>query len=182
MTQVVQDSLQYLNDSDIHAIAAYLKSLSPNDPHQTPFKADDAVSQALWKGDDHMTGAGAYVDSCAACHKTDGSGYNRFFPALKGNAVVLDKDPTSLIHIILTGDTLPGVKGAPSTITMPPFGWRLNDQKVADIANFVRSSWGNNAAGKVTADQVADIRKSADVKGKTGSDTVKGLTQQQPQQ
>ncbi|WP_029686492.1 c-type cytochrome [Tatumella saanichensis] len=181
MTQVVQDSLQYMSDSDIHAIAAYLKTLSPNQPNQTPFKGDDSVAQALWKGDDHMTGAGAYVDSCAACHKTDGNGYTRFFPALKGNPVVLDKDPTSLIHIILTGDTLPGVQGAPSAITMPAFGWRLNDQKVADIANFVRSSWGNNAAGTVTASQVADIRKSAEVKGKTGSDTIKGL-KQQPQQ
>jgi mono/diheme cytochrome c family protein len=41
---------------------------------------------------------------------------------------------------------------------MPAFDWRLTDKEVADIATFVRSSWGNNAPD-VTADQVAKVRK-----------------------
>ncbi|SQK76935.1 Gluconate 2-dehydrogenase cytochrome c subunit precursor [Tatumella ptyseos] len=179
MTDVVQHSLQYMSQDDIQAIARYLKSLSPQDPKQPAFTADDSVAQALLKGDDSMTGAASYVDSCAACHKTDGTGYQRFFPALKGNPVVLAKDPTSLIHIILTGDTLPGVQGAPSAITMPAFGWRLNDQKVADVVNFIRSSWGNNASSGVTASQVADIRNSEFVRGHQGGATIKDLEKQQ---
>lgn len=179
MTDVVQHSLQYMSNDDIQAIARYLKSLSPKDPKQPAFTADDSVAQALLKGDDHMTGAASYVDSCAACHKTDGTGYPRFFPALKGNPVVLAKDPTSLIHIILTGDTLPGVEGAPSAITMPAFGWRLNDQKVADVVNFIRSSWGNNASSDVTSSQVADIRNSEFVRGHQGGATIKDLEKQQ---
>lgn len=178
MTDVVQHSLQYLSDDDINAIARYLKSLSPRDSHQPVFKADDSVSQALWKGNDQRTGAAEYVDSCAACHKTDGSGYTRFFPALKGNPVVLAEDPTSLIHIVLTGDTLPGVQGAPSAITMPAFGWRLNDQQVANVVNFIRSSWGNTSTAAVSADQVAKLRKSADVQGKMGDASVEKLPKQ----
>jgi mono/diheme cytochrome c family protein len=42
---------------------------------------------------------------------------------------------------------------------MPPFGWRLSDQEVADVSNFVRTSWGNTGA-PVTAAQVAKVRKS----------------------
>ncbi len=72
-------------------------------------------------------------------------------------------DPTSLIHIVLVGGELRGVKGAPSTITMPAFGWRLNDQQVADVVNFIRHSWGNNVPGTVTAKQVADLRKDVKI-------------------
>jgi hypothetical protein len=42
---------------------------------------------------------------------------------------------------------------------MPPFGWRLSDQEVADVANFVRTSWGNTGS-PVTATQVAKVRKT----------------------
>lgn len=46
---------------------------------------------------------------------------------------------------------------------MPDFGWRLSDQQVAQIATFVRTSWGNNAA-PVTADQVKEIRENSAAK------------------
>ena len=160
MTDVVEHSLQHLSPEDATAIARYLKSLGARDPNQVGFKSDDAVAKALWKGDDSKPGASVYVDSCAACHKTDGSGYKRFFPELRGNAVVQAEDPTSLIHIVLSGATLPGVKGAPSRITMPAFGWRLNDQQVADVVNFIRSSWGNSAKQQVSASDVAKVRKN----------------------
>ncbi|MCU7367719.1 cytochrome c [Pantoea stewartii] len=173
MVDVVDHSLQHLTDDDITAIARYLKSLGAKDPHQVAFSVDDATAKALWKGDDSQTGAAAYVDSCAACHKTDGSGYTRFYPALRGNPVVMADDPTSLIHIVLVGGELRGVKGAPSTITMPAFGWRLNDQQVADVVNFIRHSWGNNVPGMVTAKQVAGLRK--DVKDRQGSADIKVL-------
>ncbi|MEI2265891.1 c-type cytochrome [Erwinia sp. CGal63] len=160
MTEVVQHSLQHLSDEDITAIARYLKSLGAKDLNQVGFTADDKVAKALWKGDDSKSGASVYVDSCAACHKTDGSGYKRFFPQLSGNPVVLAEDPTSLIHVVLSGATLPGVKGAPSAITMPAFGWRLNDQQVADVVNFIRTSWGNTAKKQVSASDVAKVRKN----------------------
>lgn len=175
MTEVVEHSLQYLSDEDITAIARYLKTLGAKDASQAVFSVDDAVAKALWKGDDSQTGAALYVDSCAACHKTDGSGYQRFFPAPGGNPVVLEADPTSLIHIVLTGGTLPGVKGAPSPITMPAFGWRLNDQQVADVVNFIRNSWGNQAEKRVTAQQVAELRKDKTVQQNLGSASITEL-------
>jgi mono/diheme cytochrome c family protein len=99
------------------------------------------------------------VDSCATCHKTDGSGYARFFPELRGNPVTMSPDPVGVIHIVLMGQTLPGFKAAPSSITMPPFGWRLDDQQVADVVTFIRGSWGN-AAPHVTADDVRQVREN----------------------
>ncbi|AJQ98610.1 Gluconate 2-dehydrogenase, membrane-bound, cytochrome c [Enterobacteriaceae bacterium bta3-1] len=162
MTDVVEHSLQYLTPEDATAIARYLKSLPANDKDQKPFKEDKTVANALWKGDDSKTGAALYVDNCAACHRTDGSGYTRFFPELRGNSVVMTDDATSLIHVVLTGNTLPGVQGAPSSITMPAFGWRLNDQQVADVVNFIRTSWGNKAP-EITAKDVAKVREDKDI-------------------
>ncbi|CAO98105.1 c-type cytochrome [Erwinia tasmaniensis] len=176
MTDVVQHSLQHLTPEDATAIARYLKSLGAKDPNQVGFTPDDTVAKALWKGDDSKTGASVYVDSCAACHKTDGSGYKRFFPELRGNSVVLASDPTSLIHIVLSGAQLPGMKGAPTTITMPAFGWRLNDQQVADVVNFIRTSWGNSAASTVSASDVAKVRKDEAVVNHQGNVDVEKLT------
>ncbi|KGT92280.1 alcohol dehydrogenase [Erwinia typographi] len=176
MTEVVEHSLQYLSKEDATAIARYLKSLGARDPNQVGYKPDDAVAKALWQGDDSKPGASVYVDSCAACHKTDGSGYQRFFPQLRGNAVVQAQDPTSLIHIVLSGAMLPGVKGAPSSITMPAFGWRLNDRQVADVVNFIRTSWGNTAKTQVSDSDVAKVRKT--LPAQTGSVSVEKLMQE----
>jgi mono/diheme cytochrome c family protein len=40
---------------------------------------------------------------------------------------------------------------------MPSFAWKLSNQQVADVATFVRNSWGNKAP-PVTAHQVASVR------------------------
>lgn len=157
MSDVVEHSMQYMTDADLAAIARYLKSLPPVNPDDKPFQEDRQVAEALWKGDDAKAGAALYVDNCAACHRTDGKGYARVFSALAGNPVLQSADATSLIHIVLEGATLPATATAPSTFTMPGFAWRMKDQEVADVVNFIRSSWGNQAAS-VTASQVADLR------------------------
>jgi mono/diheme cytochrome c family protein len=158
MTDVVVHSMQYMSDEDLTAIARYLKTLPANDPNDQPHQYDEQVAKALWKGDDSKAGAAVYIDNCSACHRTDGHGYARVFPALAGNPVLQSEDATSLIHIVLNGGTLAATHTAPSTFTMPAYAWRLSDQQVADVVNFIRSSWGNQA-GVVTAGDVAAIRK-----------------------
>jgi mono/diheme cytochrome c family protein len=41
---------------------------------------------------------------------------------------------------------------------MPSSAAQLNDQQIADIANYVRSSWGNTAPPNATAATVAELR------------------------
>lgn len=158
MADVVSHSTQHMTDGDLHAIAAYLKAL-PADGAASTYTYNTATAEALWKGNDSQRGAALYVDSCAACHRTDGRGYQEVFPALAGNSAVLSTDPHNLVAIILNGHQVPATATRPSTFTMPAFGWRLNDAQVADLASFVRSSWGN-ASAAVSADQVAKQRKS----------------------
>ncbi|MDP9508936.1 cytochrome c [Pseudomonas protegens] len=157
MSDVVVHSMQYMSEADLTAIARYLKSLPANDPKDQSHSYDQQVAEALWKGDDSQPGAAVYIDNCAACHRTDGQGYTRVFPALAGNPVLQSADATSLIHIVLKGGTLPATHSAPSTFTMPPFAWRLSDQEVADVVNFIRGSWGNQASA-VKAGDVAALR------------------------
>ncbi|WP_294738750.1 cytochrome c [uncultured Pseudomonas sp.] len=162
MSDVVVHSMQYMSQDDLTAIARYLKSLPAVDPNDQPHQYDKQVADALWKGDDSKPGASVYIDNCAACHRTDGHGYTRVFPALAGNPVLQTADATSLINIVLNGGTLPATHTAPSTFTMPAFAWRLSDQEVADVVNFVRGSWGNKA-NAVTTSQVATLRKNTEV-------------------
>ena len=158
MSDVIEHSMQNMSPADLTAIARYLKSLPAVDPADKPHKYDPAVADALWNGDDSKRGAAVYIDNCAACHRTDGNGYKRVFPALAGNPVLQSKDPTSLIHIVLKGGTLPATHTAPSTFTMPAFDWRLSDQEVADVVNFIRTSWGNKG-GDVTEKDVKALRE-----------------------
>ncbi|WP_449424854.1 c-type cytochrome [Rhodanobacter lindaniclasticus] len=160
MSDVVEHSTQYFSDADLAAIARYLKSLPAQDPNDAPNHYDDRVAKALWQGDDSQPGAAIYLDNCAACHRSDGQGYARVFPALAGNPVLQTADATSLINLVLQGDTLVATRTAPSTFTMPGFAWRLSDREVADVVTFIRGSWGNQAA-PVSAHDVAKLRTDA---------------------
>ncbi len=158
MGEVVEHSTQYLSDTDLHAIATYLKSLSPRQQDAASFQASDATLKSIMAGSATAPGASIYIDSCAACHRQNGQGASRVFPALANNPMVLAAHPDSLITVILNGSRLPSTAGAPTRLAMPPFAWRYDDEQVAELATFVRSSWGNSAS-HVTADQVKDVRK-----------------------
>ncbi|WP_309674113.1 cytochrome c [Pseudomonas sp.] len=174
MSDVVTHSMQYMTDNDLTAIARYLKSLPANDPDDQPHHYDKQVAQALWNGDDSKPGASVYIDNCAACHRTDGHGYTKVFPALAGNPVLQSQDPTSLIHLVLKGGTLPATHTAPSTFTMPGFAWRLSDQEVADVVTFIATSWGNEGA-TVKANDVMALRED-DMKTTSNDDIGQATT------
>jgi mono/diheme cytochrome c family protein len=159
MAEVVRDSTQYMNDSDIAAIAVYLKSLSPApDDHRATFSADDATIRKILSGDERSAGGRMYIDSCAACHRLSGKGASFAFPSLAGNLSVLSSDPSSLIAVILDGARLPSTAAAPTGLAMPPFGWRYDDTDIAQLTTFIRSNWGNSAT-PVAAAEVAKVRK-----------------------
>ena len=125
-----------------------------------PFIADDRQARALFSGTVDSRGAQIYLDRCAGCHRSDGKGNGKAFPALAGNAILQTADPTSAIRIVLSGGAVPGTLTAPSTLAMAPYADLLNDDQVADVVGFIQTGWGNRG-GKATAEQVAKIRKTA---------------------
>ena len=46
---------------------------------------------------------------------------------------------------------------------MPSFAWKLDDQQIADVATYVRNSWGNRAS-PISASTVASLRKTLDLR------------------
>jgi mono/diheme cytochrome c family protein len=159
MSDVVVHSTQYLNDTDLNAIAGYLKTLAPAPGGASKFAANSSTGAALAKGQEANRGAELYDDNCAACHRTDGAGSPKVLPKIAGNPTVLADDPGSLIRLVLAGSTLPGTGTAPSALGMPGFAWRLSNDEVAQLLSFVRAAWGNQASS-VAAAQVGRVRGS----------------------
>ena len=165
MSQVVQNSTQYLSRDDLASIATYLQSVGT--PPANPAPLQTAVvaaaethpsTQKLRAGTVEGAGAMVYLNNCNACHRSSGAGADGVFPSLSGNSVVNAKDPTSLIRIVLAGSAMPSTEARPAALAMPGFSWRLNDDNVAALLSFVRSSWGNRGEA-VTPAQVAKVRK-----------------------
>lgn len=163
MSEVVENSTQYFSDADLEAVADYLGSLgrgrAPRTSAAPPARSD--TTAALRSGVTPTAGALLYLDNCNACHRSDGSGAMKAFPALAGNEVVTSDDPSSVIHVILTGSRMPSTRSDPAPLAMPAFGWRLSDTQVAELATFVRDSWSNRA-GQVSASDVAKVRRQID--------------------
>jgi mono/diheme cytochrome c family protein len=137
MIDVVNNSTPYLSDSDINAIAVYLKSL-PATSAQQPAAYDDATT-ALRSGHALQPGAAIYTGNCANCHGFDAKGFSPYTPALAGNPIVLDDDPSSLINLVLNGSNPLVVKGTPDPYRMPQFRSQYSDQEIADVVTFIRN-------------------------------------------
>jgi alcohol dehydrogenase (quinone), cytochrome c subunit len=160
MIDVVNNSTPYLSDGDIDAIADYLKSL-PATSSQPAVAYDDATTVALRSGHESQPGAAVYTGTCANCHGLDAKGFTPYIPALAGNPIVLDNDPSSLINLVLNGSSPLVVKGTPDAYRMPQFRLQFSDQDIADVVTLIRNGWGNQAPA-VTAAQVAKLRKTTD--------------------
>jgi cytochrome c oxidase cbb3-type subunit 2 len=103
------------------------------------------------------TGKQLFTANCSACHQATGEGVPGAFPPLKGNAAVDNADPTLHLDTILHGAQGVVVGGVKYTSAMPPFAGQLNDEDIANIANYERTSWGNHAK-QVTPAEVAAQR------------------------
>lgn len=157
MSEVILHSTQYLTEEDLGAIAAYLKSLPPNNPAPA-FEYDERTARALFDGKITSPGARIYLDRCAGCHRTDGRGASGVFPSLAGNPLLQTADASSAIAILLSGSAVPATKTAPSSFTMSAYGDILTDQDIAEVVSFIQTNWGNSGAG-TTRDKVALQRK-----------------------
>ncbi|WP_413458186.1 cytochrome c [Herbaspirillum huttiense] len=159
MNDVIEHSMQYMTDADLNAMSRYLLSLAPRNGAE-PYRYDEATATAAYEGRPQTTGAALYLDRCAACHRSNGTGYGKAFPALAGNPVLQTQDATSAIRIILQGGRQPSTDAATAGLVMAPYAQLLNDQQVAEVTSYIQTAWGNRGA-TVSAADVAKIRKTA---------------------
>ncbi|OCW56677.1 cytochrome c [Hoeflea olei] len=144
----VAKELKQMSDADLHAIATYLKD-QPARPEQSPAPA---VAEA-------EIGAGTaelYQSKCQACHGADGRGTPGIAASLVGAGAVLADKPHNVISVLLEGIGPEGTYGV-----MPSFR-PLSDTDIARLANYVRSSWGNDAPATAGPDLVHALRRVTD--------------------
>lgn len=158
MADVVEHSSQYWSDQDLEATAAYLKQLTPAPNKILEFPAkEDTTTDILLSGKYRDPGAILYVENCYTCHRLDGEGVPRIFPALNMNSAVLANNAQSIIQITLEGGKMPSTPADRMAFTMPAFN-HLSDDEITAIINFIRNSW-NNTSPEISPKDVAEMRK-----------------------
>lgn len=160
MLEAFNNSTQFFTDTDLAAVATYLKSLkgTKNEPD---YAYDETAFAAVQKGDFSAPGAALYFKQCSNCHGQDGKGRGTLQPPLAGNPTVMEKDPSSIINILLNGAGRMVVAGVPDSYRMTPFRVLMRDDEIASVATYIRASWGNDAPA-VTAAEVKALREHTD--------------------
>jgi mono/diheme cytochrome c family protein len=156
MAEKVYNSLQRVADSDLRAMAVYLRSLSAVSPASG--NGSSVIGRSISEGalDEGRT---VYVKECADCHGQKGEGHTPTGPPLAGNRAVTMDSATNAIRMVLFGGFPPGTHDNPRAYGMPPYYPSLSDEHIANVLTYVRTSWGN-AAAPVYASEVTENRGS----------------------
>ncbi len=100
-------------------------------------------------------GAVIYQDFCVTCHLPTGEGVPEVYPPL-ANSDYLLANKTASIRGIKFGQRGPMVvNGITYDNTMMPLG--LEEQEIADVMNYILTSWGNTTEKMVTPEEVAEV-------------------------
>jgi len=152
MAEVVHDSLAYLTATDLGDMVSYLLDSPPPPDMPAPQKRSPLPADLYHRA------AKLYIANCAACRQDHGTGIPGAVPPLAGNPAVTPAEPYNIVMVVLGGLAPSGNYSA-----MPSFAGRLSDSQIADLANYVRTSWGNQAAPNATPSMVAAWRPTANV-------------------
>lgn len=155
MAEVVYNSLQYLSDDDIRAMAVYLKSLGEGGVPAPSASTLPAAESSLLMS----FGKTVYESRCASCHGSDGAGKPPKYPPLAGNQSIEMESAVNPIRMVLNGGLPPSTQGNPLPYGMPPFAQVLSDDEVAAVVTYIRQSWGNG--GTAISAQQANALRSA---------------------
>jgi mono/diheme cytochrome c family protein len=139
MAEVVHNSLRYLTEDDLMAVAVYLKSVAAE---------ASSVSVAAPVSFARTAAATLFVNNCGQCHGPQGAGRPAATgggPPLRGNALVVAPDPANVVRA-----TVGGLAGHFGRFPMSSQLNGVTAQQLADIINYVRTSWGNDAPPNVT--------------------------------
>jgi mono/diheme cytochrome c family protein len=154
MAEVTFNSLQFMSDADVRAMAVYLKSL----PADQPVNADPATAPLRANiTQQHSQGERIYAAKCASCHGEQGRGMLPHYPPLANNQSITMTSAVNPIRMVLNGGYPPGTRRNPMPYGMPPFAHELPDGDIAAVVTYIRTAWGNRGA-PVTVREVNELR------------------------
>lgn len=149
MHPVVMLSTQHLSQGDLRALSTYLLGDAPLPPTPVQPASADAAQVAA--------GRASYAAVCAGCHGRQGEGKPHVAVSMQGSSTLRQADPHNLIAAMLDGVDATDFAGTESMQAMPGFAATLSDDELANLANYLRSSWGGQL-GNVTAARVKALR------------------------
>src|SRR6516162_1197674 len=109
MAEVVYNSLQYLTDGDIRAMAVYLKGIAELSPPPPPSSKVPSSEASLLINH----GKTVYDARCATCHGAQGKGWPPHWPPLAGNQSIQMESSVNAIRMVLNGGYPPATKENP---------------------------------------------------------------------
>jgi mono/diheme cytochrome c family protein len=156
MAEVVHNSMQYMSDGDIRAMATYLKTIPQKSeaPETMQYETSQKFGSELLD-----QGKKVYTDQCAKCHAENGLGKPPAYPPLATNQSIQMPSAVNPIRMVLNGGYPPSTGDNPMPHGMPPFAQSLSNQEVAAVVTYIRMSWGNHGA-PVSPQQVSDLRSA----------------------
>ena len=171
MAETVENSFRYLSDSDLNAIATWIKqvpviSTAPayHSAIRPPLTDINKVisgqgDQASLADSTTTDGSELYNAACASCHGINGQGTaDHFYPSLTSNSAVSSPTAQNLVMTIVEGLNR---KSSDGNVSMPAFGKQLTDSQIASVTRFVRYQF-SAIDDKITAQQVTGWRNGGD--------------------
>jgi mono/diheme cytochrome c family protein len=159
MAEVVDNSLRFLSQDDIGAMAIYLKSIPPRDgggvAAAETISAQEQAPKAIGSTSDGPLGLLVFEGACIGCHDVNGSGAVSNYASLVGDRSVNDPAGTNATQAILQGTHLHTALGK---VFMPGFSNGYSDAEIAAVVNFVTGRFGTSASA-LTPDEVAERRQ-----------------------
>lgn len=152
MARVIDRSLSRLTDDDVRAMAVYLKNMPASGESAEPVEPTSMPPVR------YAAGRAIYGQYCLNCHQPKGKGLKGAAPALDGNSAVAAAQPDNAIVAVLQGFPADDAWGA-----MPSFARQLSDPEIADVVNYIRTSWSNKAKPNAGIDMVTETRESSDI-------------------
>jgi cytochrome c553 len=157
MADVVNNSLQYLSEGDVRAMAVYLKT---QQERQDPAPVRSARGTPQVSANVLARGGVLYQAQCSSCHRADGRGQPPAYPPLAGNRSVEMQSANNPVRMVLHGGYPPETPGNPRPYGMPPFAQTMGDDDIAAVVTYVAVSWGNNGQ-PVSPAEVKALRSAA---------------------
>ncbi len=172
MGEVVHFSTGNMTDSDLTAMAVYLKTVPAlqTEGQSVPVTLPEAErTQAVHKfgaireelgaaliKTDFASGEELYLTQCAACHGVQGEGQAAaYYPTLAGNGDLRRDNPANLVNVIAQGVSHATLYRAP---LMPGFAKDLDNAQIAEVANYTRINFGGLEQSDLTEADIAALR------------------------
>jgi mono/diheme cytochrome c family protein len=136
------------------AIAMTGISLFEELPNKKYFDLDTKNTATL---EIQLPGKEIYFDFCIQCHGANGKGDSKNFPPLDGSDWLKNKRKQSITAVKFgqSGEII--VNKIKYNNAMPAMG--LSNEEVADVMNYIMTSWSNKQTKIVTENEVATIKK-----------------------